>query len=75
MLKAASVAWRTLIQGTERWFCEPDGIVDGVADAATVTVVKDGGFFGHLQSDMGNVGLYLRATLYCHQPLWALYLE
>ena len=26
-------------------------------DAATVTVVKDGGFFGHPQSDMGNVGL------------------
>ena len=25
-------------------------------DAATITVVKDGGFFGHPQSDMGNVG-------------------
>ena len=27
-------------------------------DAATITVVKDGRFFGHPQSDMGNVGLY-----------------
>ena len=26
-------------------------------DAPTITVVKDGGFFGHPQSDMGNVGL------------------
>ena len=26
-------------------------------DASTITVVKDGGFFGHPQSDMGNVGL------------------
>ena len=26
-------------------------------DAATITVVKDGGFFGHPQPDMGNVGL------------------
>ena len=25
-------------------------------DAPTITVVKDGGFFGHPQSDMGNVG-------------------
>jgi hypothetical protein len=25
-------------------------------DAAIITVVKDGGFFGHPQSDMGNVG-------------------
>ena len=27
-------------------------------DAPTITVVKDGGFFGHPQSDMGNVGLH-----------------
>ena len=26
-------------------------------DASTITIVKDGGFFGHPQSDMGNVGL------------------
>ena len=26
-------------------------------DSATITVVKDGGLFGHPQSDMGNVGL------------------
>ena len=26
-------------------------------DAAAITVVKDGGFFGHPQSDMENVGL------------------
>ena len=25
-------------------------------DAPTITIVKDGGFFGHPQSDMGNVG-------------------
>ena len=25
-------------------------------DAPTITVAKDGGFFGHPQSDMGNVG-------------------
>ena len=28
-------------------------------DAATITVVKDGGFFGHPQPDMGNVGLLI----------------
>ena len=28
-------------------------------DAATITVVKDGGFFGHPQSDMGNAGYNL----------------
>ena len=27
--------------------------------AATITVVKDGGFLGHPQSDMGNVGFNL----------------
>ena len=32
VLKAASVAWQTLIHGTERWFCEPDGIVDGIRE-------------------------------------------
>ena len=26
-------------------------------DAPTITVVKDGGSFGHPQADMGNVGL------------------
>ena len=26
-------------------------------DAPTITVVKDGGPFGHPQADMGNVGL------------------
>ena len=26
-------------------------------EAATITIVKDGGFFGHPQLDMGNVGL------------------
>ena len=25
-------------------------------DASTITAVKDGEFFGHPQSDMGNVG-------------------
>ena len=26
-------------------------------DAATITIVKDGGFFGHPQFDIGDVGL------------------
>ena len=32
-------------------------------DAATITVVKDGGFFGHPQPDMGNVGYYLNSLV------------
>ena len=55
VLKAASVAWRTLIHGTERWFCEPDGIA--FVEAATITVVQDGGFFGHPQSEYGECRL------------------
>ena len=29
-------------------------------DAATITVIKDGGFFGHPQFDMRDVGLLLK---------------
>ena len=31
-------------------------------DAPTITVANDGGFFGHLQSDMGNVGWNVRIS-------------
>ena len=46
-------------------------------DAPTITVVKDGGFFGHPQSDMGNVGrIALRRARYrfhvgSRSPSWS----
>ncbi len=32
VVKAASVAWRMLTHGAERWFRELDGMVDGVRE-------------------------------------------
>ena len=30
VVKAASIARRTLIEDAETWFCELDGVIDGV---------------------------------------------
>ncbi len=32
VVKAASVAWRTLTHDAERWFCELDWMVDGIRE-------------------------------------------
>ena len=56
MLKAASVAWRTLTHGTERWFCEPDGIVAGLRGCCYHHRRQGWRILGYTQSDMGNVG-------------------
>ena len=32
VVKAASVAWRTLSHDAERWFCELDWMVDGIRE-------------------------------------------
>ena len=53
VLKAASVAWRTLIHGTERWFCEPDGSCKATQSPVYPIMEYERFFYTHATAQRG----------------------